>query len=642
MTKPIGRKRAFALVTAMLLAAVLLIMIGGLTHRVRQAATFQLAGRQDIAALAAAESGLDDVLQRWSQTPAWEQPLDIQLPGSTASYRVRFAPDQSVNNLLGLEAKDGPAGPLSVPAGLAYVVVEGAASGRVHRIEALVGPQGLGGRYNSAILANRDILFQGDVAVAGRSDSPEGDEVDADVVSTSNDARNNIIRGDSGVAVNIQGAVRANSNQAGSIQSAIGSGASKGPKTGQSVALPARINVVEHIEQHQTDSPPVLTGLYTQLPAGDYYVDGDFQYSGDLDLGGANLYVKGNANVTGSVSGRGSLFVAGTTSLFGNADLEVGSQAAVALYSKGDVTLEGIGGNAYLREVAQQAQAAGRLAPSGLDFVDHLSDYQDWTPQLSAALTKGWEFPSTMSLSDSTALHDYAFGNRDWNKNAVLYGGNSFRSDFDAIAKLLSNTAASSGDYGFVQVSPGSNRKAPLLQLHRLLEDPAASDPFKNRLLKRRLNALIEDGNPKGGLLATHGGAQDVEDCQNDLVAAAASGRSKGLFDALNDAWGKDWTQFPQPILRQPGQKLSLLRQTEALAESLGDDELGTTRFRGLIYTEGNLTIRNDLRVEGAIYAIGPNSNIVLDRVKVTYVPELASRAGSSLGVMGVRLWYRR
>ncbi|MFN8613694.1 MAG: hypothetical protein U0931_39535 [Vulcanimicrobiota bacterium] len=129
-------------------------------------------------------------------------------------------------------------------------------------------------------------------------------------------------------------------------------------------------------------------------------------------------------------------------------------------------------------------------------------------------------------------------------------------------------------------------------------------------------------------MLATHGGPNDVIDCQTDLLATATAGDSSGLLDAINDGWNQDWSLFPQLPLRDPAVKKRLFEQTSSLIETLGQDELATTRFRGLVYTEGNLTIRNDLRVEGALYAIGPSSNIVLDRVKVTYVPELASRAG--------------
>ena len=638
------KRGGFALVTSLMLCAVLLILIGAMVHRVRQGAAFQLAGRYEINALAAAESGLDDVLQRWSQTPAWEGPLDVTLPGGESSYHVRFGSQQSVNNLLGLEARDGPPGSLSVPAGLAYVVVEGRSAGRVHRLEALVGPQGLTGGFHSAILATRDIHFQGDVQVDGRRSFDDATPVDADVVTTSRDARDDIIRSDSGASINIQGSVRANSNQPGSIQSGVASGASKGPRIGEAVAVPAAVNVVERIDLHNTSPAPSMTGLFTRLPAGDYYMNGDFNYSGDLKLNGANLYVKGDVVVTGSIGGKGSVFAAGSTSLYGDADLDVGNDAAVALYSKGDVTLEGINGNAYLRQVAQDARSAGRKAASGLDYLDHLNDFRDWSPQLAAAMTRGYT-PTTMpiALNPGTTIHEFSFGNRGWNYQAPSFqtGKTSFRSDADAIAKLLGNIAPPTGDYGFVHLTSNDPLINPLTHLQRLLEDPAAGDSFKNRLLRRRLNAIVQDGDPKKGLLATHGGATDVIDCQTDLLATATAGESSGLLDAINDAWNQDWSLFPQLPLRDPAVKKRLFEQSRALVENLGQDELATTRFRGLVYTEGNLTIRNDLRVEGALYAIGPASNIVLDRVKVTYVPELASRAGQSLGVIGIKTWYR-
>ncbi|MFN8613693.1 MAG: hypothetical protein U0931_39530 [Vulcanimicrobiota bacterium] len=356
-----------------------------------------------------------------------------------------------MNNLLGLEARDGPPGLLSVPAGRGYIVVEGRSGGRVHRLEALVGPQGLTGNFHSAILATRDIHFQGDVQVDGRRSFDDATPVDADVVTTSQYARDDIIHRDSGVSIDIQGAVRANSNQPGSIQSGVASGASKGSKIGEAVAVPTPVNVVDRISQHHTAPAPSLTGLFTRLPAGDYYVDGDFHYSGDLRLNGANLYVKGDVVVTGSIGGKGSVFAAGSTSLYGDADLDVG--------------------NAYLRQVAQDARSAGRRAASGLDDLDHLNDFGSWSPQLTASIQRG-SAPTTMVLNAGTTIHDFSFGNRGWNyqASAVQPGKTSFRSDADALAKLLAHSNPPTGDYGFVQLTNNDPRINPLSHLQRLLE----------------------------------------------------------------------------------------------------------------------------------------------------------------------------
>ncbi len=63
-------------------------------------------------------------------------------------------------------------------------------------------------------------------------------------------------------------------------------------------------------------------------------------------------------------------------------------------------------------------------------------------------------------------------------------------------------------------------------------------------------------------------------------------------------------------------------------------DKLGTSFFEGVIYTQGNFTAGNDLRILGSLLAKG---NITLQNgVTIVQIPELTRRTGQSLGTVVV------
>lgn len=135
------------------------------------------------------------------------------------------------------------------------------------------------------------------------------------------------------------------------------------------------------------------------------------------------------------------------------------------------------------------------------------------------------------------------------------------------------------------------------------------------------------------GLFRFHSGPADS---QATITKVLSSGEADGVFDAINDCWNDS------SIIVGRERQDQLLGRIGGTLQALDFNRIGTSYFRGLLYTEGNLVADNDLIIEGSLVGAGANSDILLSDVKLVYVPELGRRAGETLGQMGVRTWIRR
>ena len=607
------RGRGMALITTLLFVSVLVMMMVGLVQRSLIGGHFAIEGQRHLGAQAAAEAGLAEVLSRLSENPNWATDLvDQPLQQSDGRFSVRWSAPQSINNLTGTSPKNSKLGTATVPAGQALVVVTGQRNGVTHQIEALVGGVGLLSTPQ-ALLSTGSISLGSDVTVMGLSSLADPIQVDADVVCTKGGPASNLIQWSGSGEVNIRGAVRSNGG-ATSISSNFSTGnITRGMLTGESGQPPAKVDIAGKIGSHTGSTPLTVTGTSTALPAGDYYLGGNLNYAGDLDLQGANLYVDGDINLTGTVKGKGTLFVSGSTKFFGDSQVLAGDGQQVALYSKGDVNLSGYDGTTTLRAVAT---AAGSDS-NGVAYNTHIDNMIDWTHQLSLSLDRG---PAASALY-VTAPGSKSFGNAAY--------GPAYTSDFDYFSEILALPLSFSNYRG---VPRHKNFYAPVSKLKQMVDSHTTPGPSRDFLLKQ-LGDLKGAGNYDGVL----GLNSSKVNAQNAVDQALASGHPYNMLDAFNDLYNDS---FLTSDLYKRQQMMGLLKGTLA---GMDLKRPGTAFFRGLVYTEGNFTAENDITLQGALYAIGASSNVNLqDMVTIQYVPELAQRAGETLGNYGVKMWLRR
>ncbi|MBN9420046.1 hypothetical protein ABS71_08555 [bacterium SCN 62-11] len=311
------------LVTCLIFFFSLAVINLGLFH-------YQAAQRQSqsMRALEAAQAGLAAAVGKLSSDPrVGVSPVVVaeDLSGG-GRYRVSFGAGESVNNLAGFLPATGWRGRV-VPAHCAHVVAEGFSLGGGHRtveavvhLEALPFPvQSMGavtGHTMTVAGASSAALFQSDGARLPGS-----------------------IYGGAGVALDGVGVVTGGVRSAGA--------ASVAPTvvvTGEVEQHTEPLDVpdldISTFDNSSTPGVRVLTsGTYTGvLPLrGSIYVEGDVRFVGPVVLDSAMIYVGngGNLEVNGLMTGKGTLFVTGKTTL--SSSVMVNDDSQIAIFSQNDL-----------------------------------------------------------------------------------------------------------------------------------------------------------------------------------------------------------------------------------------------------------------------------------------------------------------
>lgn len=630
-------RQGIAFVSVLLFSGVVLMAAILVAQRARTGAHFQMEDERDLAAFYAAEAGIELALARWSRdaSKSWgsspaDNLIDHPLRGGQGTFSIRFSPLESVNNFHQASAADGPSGPASVPPHFAYVRVEGRAQGRVRVLEATVARSGLIDDPAALLGADR-ILLSGDVALSGLRSRHDHGGVSADLVCLNRQDDPNLISWTGPGQVNIDGVISSNSPQVLSISPSLSSAnVTGGNLTAQNRPHAERLDITTRVNEKASQGLPApsLTGTRTQLEPGDYYLADGLAYNGDLVLDGSNLYVEGEFDLNGSISGSGAIFVNGNCQFFGDSSLLTSDSAGVALYAEGDVNLKGFDGTRYLRELVE---GAGQ-GPDGIAYTTHLDNFLYWTSQLNQLFG-----PVPAEGTDT-----FGYGGSLFDEHILAL---TRTSDLSYINLNLSHVSDSTGSP--LQSNPDlSGAQWKLTQL--LAAQP---DTPSTRFLEAKFRQLNggDHGQTGGADIGEYLGAfgrpgdgpatwTGVETLHQALTGQTAH----GLFRALGVQWPqlRDGTHS-DPILIQRRDELWHLARNQLRQMSL--DRPGVAYFQGLIYSLGNITAENDLQIVGAVMAAGPHSQIRLQNgVRIAFVPELARSAGSSLGRVSVRTWIRR
>ncbi len=353
-----ARKPGFILGTVMVLLPIMAIVLISLVAVLRTGSGTSLRHHAQTSALCIAEAGLADALAQLEANPAWAAGFaDKTLSGMSGTYTVTFNQSgagfddtQSVNNSDGTHP-DSYRGADTVPPGATLLVVVARVAGAERRLEALVASSSISIELDTSLLTTGRIRFNGNVDISGIKALDDATAASADVQSNNNaDQAVDMVSwtDPGGASLNIVGNVSTTGLGTidlgtGTVTGTVGDDAASRPIP--SVNIPAEV-----AGKSSSPTPAIVTGGTTTLGSGDHYLTGPITIDGDLFLDGGNLYVEGDVTINGSVSGDGSLYVNGNTELRGNAELNGVNK--LALFSKGDVTLRGFDGTAYLESLA--------------------------------------------------------------------------------------------------------------------------------------------------------------------------------------------------------------------------------------------------------------------------------------------------
>ncbi len=379
-------RRGSALITVLIMGLVLFTLLKALII-LSHGNAFRAKTYQDrVLAGYALEAGVADAMMQLKTVPNWTAGfIDKELRHGPGTYSVQFAasgntpgPDDSVNNLGGLGAVDGPRGALSVMAGSAEIIVTARVAGVTRR--ALVVVEGSSGSsLGTNVVASNHILMRGNVRVSGVKDLETGAAVDAGLHSNVGGSATNLIQWspiDGDESLDIRGMVSAVSTNPAAIDLQGGS-PSGGIQTGASAHNPPVVDIANKVDTASGPNPPVASG--GTLNSGTYKSSGDLNVVGDLKLEpGSKLYVNGNLSVKGSISGTGEIYVKGSTEVEG--DIHLTSADGVGLFSKGSVKLSGFNTSEYIDQVIASDPSIQPVAADAICYMDQIQCYFESYP----------------------------------------------------------------------------------------------------------------------------------------------------------------------------------------------------------------------------------------------------------------------
>lgn len=586
------------MVTVLITTTILLMLVTALliSSRGRLSATRSIGN--SVASLYVAEAGLADAMAALENAPTWPGAVDQKVGDGSWSIWFGTAPAPnlaSVNNLDGNVAADSWRGPGTVPPHSVLIIVSAQVSGVPRVLEALVRKGTAGMTVASAIQTTGNVTMNGDVKVDGIKDLKDATAVPAGIHSTNTTAAANIILWDGLGTANISGNVSTVSSDVKAINM---TGATVGMGTQTSVAaqtFPATDILGTISSKSSKPAPTINSSGVTRLPSGELYHDGDLEVNGgDLVLNATKLYVRGKLKVNGTIKGTGSLYVANETVFQGDASLTASATDSLSLLSHGSVTLTGFKGTEYLNELASTDPVAAAA----------------WSETRSA-------LKNLQQIMDESAVTD------------LVAGGPRYE-EVEAWRRALGQSDETAG--GVPPPGFGYNNLR-VLQKRVAAQEPSEAQAF----MSKKLDELDRFFDGKTCLDDMNGGQTDPDSDLRDDWEAGGSKYYGGWFDACFDS---GFT--------------STAKEMVVLTQQIDWNKLGTSYFRGTIYTRGSLLADNEVNVLGAIVAQGdasqptrtapdgrtlPPGSLWLGKgSRVTFV-ETMSTSLSAIGPGDLRVW---
>ncbi len=506
------------------------------------------------------------VIDELSRDVAFESDINSQtLTTMGGSFSVDFVPAgtnsvgalQSVNNLEGTDYVNGPRGEDTVAPGTLDLVVLVDTGSETRIFETLVRSPGAA-TTGSALQGAGRIRLRGNVSIDGIQSPSSDAQVEAGMHSgvTDNSAASIIswFSSEPGDEANISGEVTTATTSPLAINMT-GANIAGGTQTGvpsPPVTDPEIANTIAGKTSATPFSPP---GIGTVSPGnGEFYSGGNISINGDLVLDGTELFIDGDLTVNGSIYGEGTVWVSGGTTFKGDSVIRT-TDRSVSLMSHGNVKLDGFGGMEYLEAVVD-----GRGDPL-------LSKTLDDTQTALEGLETSLVGASSADLEQGNPLDD---ATQVWRR--VLGDPNTAPQQNGAPPGMELNTLATLRD-ALSSEPPGPTRDfmvAKLDSLHRgFMEsnDLPGTEPAKNELVLQQWLS----GDMSGG----------------------------AYWDCLTEYNNSTGNSLPPEVLPQ------LLNY----GREVTFDKLGSSTFRGTVYTDGSFLAENEVAVLGQVIATGENSN---------------------------------
>lgn len=590
------KRSGIALVTALLISLLIAVLIAGLFASTRHQTQLTFGQNDRIRAHYAAEAGLVaamDALRDRTWTAGFS---DQPLSGGEATFSLTFTgdptgtvgPDESVNNLLGVAAVNGPRGAGTVPPGFCHLVITGKSRSRSEILEVVL-RNGAFPLVGTTVMADDTIEFSGDVVVSGVDNLREGNAVDAPVHTNKDGSGTLIDWNGSGTAI-FEGTVSAVGPTSGlNLAGATLNGSPPTEGTAGAREFPY-VDVAAEVDAKtgatEVSAPPVGDLTVGSSAPGDFRA-GPTVVNGNLILDGGTLYVNGDLTVLGGIRGEGAVYVKGETSFFGDSTITTNHEKKVAVYSSGDITLTGFNGTQYMNALTDPSN------PGYDPVLDQL-----WTnTQAAVADVKTFIDPSSSQYNLSEADRVRAsLGERIFGSEAL---------PGPVVPDYLPSGTHSDG--GTLNWSPYGH------DLFRHMADHLStkpSSPTRDFLIAKFLDYEHFFHN------------KDVDVDRNNILTDFQTietfrdgGHPGGPLDQMMD----------RVMDNASTQNVQNLREMAVYLDRVEPTRLGQSYFQGLVYTNANLLVENEIQIIGGVMAksgVGQGRMEFDQGTQVTFVEE--------------------
>ncbi len=557
-----------------------------------------------VAALYLAEAGLMDAMQELQQDPAWEAGfLQRTIPGVEGYYECQFnttgtgpfLPSESVNNSDGSKP-DNHAGNEMVPDGCVALVITAHVRSATRTVEALVetGKVSYPARY--PLLTDGRIELRGNVLIDGKHSLDTNERVQGDVHSNLNSGDSDLVTWDGSGTIQITGEVTSSGPSSSAIDLAGYTPEGGPPETDVAQKSYPDVKILDRIAAASGEPAPTINSGTTVISgAPRQHFDGDLEIQGDLVLDGTELYVSGALKVNGTIRGEGSVYVGGDTEFKGDTQITTVSPNNVALFSHGNVQLEGFDGTSFMNSLAGHPE----IAESWQQIDDDIQIILDEVNAPDASQRLGYESRMDQAKQGVGGLE-------------INFPGGG---------------GAGSTIHGNRIAAKGTVLKQQLAAL-----PPSSAKDFMQDRFRQIEEALFNVSNNSDAVILGRVLVGDFE---------------PGAVDAINDRWGTLTAQ----------QKEELLPRLREYLNRLNPKHIGASYFSGLVFTHGAVLATNEVTVIGAIVAKGEDSDVeplefegeelhpgdivLTNNSQATYVEEFFY-GGSGQGGKGILLWMAR
>ena len=596
------RPGGVALISVFLLLSVLLLLVVTLVSLVHTDSFQSKSQLDDVAALYAAEEGVAHAIDRLRLDPGWAEGFqDEPTSGGRGSYSVVFNTggtvlgQESVNNLGGEGAADGPLGAATVPEHSLFLVVEGKAGNATRQLEIVI-KRGSANPLGVPILASGKIEFHGETRVDGL-ESLEGNAVAAGAHSNYADgpADQPIItweQGSGGERLFIDGLLTTKDSRPVDDVIDLGPVSSSydvaGLESDAGTKTPPSSDVSTLVDGKAGAQAPVFTAGVSTLASGTYHTSGNVDLSGDLVLeNGVELYIDGDLSVNGTIKGQGTVYVDGAVHFKGDSDIDAGQR--VAVMAEGDIHLEGFDGEKYLRDIG-----AGPMLDDTYYITSNMFQVLE-NPQ-------GDAFGQHQTIDD---LNHHLGAPIDHPPHEeILYDPNISFGLFEQMQRLVND-------------QPDSSKKSFLVDKLQNLRDLSAS------AINGQINNYLTDQQ------------------KLDIIDAFLEDPTMShpfLIESLGDMGGT----LPQA---KRDKAVTILKN---LVGQLNYDGIGNSYFHGLLYSNGSIQATNQVKILGGVVANGPAGSgkvVFSGGSQVTFMETFAQETTGAKSVLGeyhLATWFSR